>query len=63
MDLIFFPRHFSGIIRIGEEEVKEEREEAQKRGHHVGLLPGHMVWPISGLVRPFNANFISMDSS
>jgi hypothetical protein len=46
-----------------EEEVNGERNEAQKRAHHVWHNPGRMVGHISGLVCHFNVILISTNYS
>jgi hypothetical protein len=52
---------FSGNTRVGEEEVNMGHHEGQKRDHHVGHTPSHVVGPISGLVHHFNAILDSTD--
>jgi hypothetical protein len=52
---------FSGNTRAGEEEVNGGRYEGQKRVHHAGHNPGHVVGPISGLMRRFDAILVSTD--
>jgi hypothetical protein len=52
---------FLGNWRPWEEEVNKGRKKVEKRAHHVSHNRGHVVGSISGLVHPFNANFVPTD--
>jgi hypothetical protein len=60
---IFLLRNFLANRRPWEEEVNRERDKVEKRVHHVGLVPGHVVGPNFPIVHPFNAILDSTDSS
>jgi hypothetical protein len=62
-DPIFSLHHFLGNRRPWEEEVNRKCDKVEKRIHHAGLVPSHVVGPNFPIVHPFNAILDSMDSS